>query len=106
MLFAIFCLIYKNAVTYYVALSTVLARIVSAAYNCAINYKLVFKSDEPVKKAIIRYAALVVAQMMASAILITCGVRIIKGIPEIVVKVIVDTCLFFVSYIVQRKFVF
>ena len=105
-LFTIFCVIFKNTVFYYIALSTVLARLVSATYNCIINYKLVFKSDELFIRVIVKYAALVIVQMATSAILVTGGVWTLKVIPETVVKIVVDTCLFFVSYTVQRKLVF
>lgn len=105
-MFQIFCLIFKGRLLEYVAVSTVLARIISATYNYGMNYKVVFKSNEHAGKAALKYFILAVIQMSLSAILVTGGVKLIPVIPEVVVKMIVDTCLFFASYYIQKRFVF
>jgi len=105
-MFQIFCLIFKGRFLEYVAVSTVLARIISATYNYGMNYKVVFKSNEHAGKAALKYFILAVIQMSLSAILVTGGVKLIPVIPEVVVKMIVDTCLFFASYYIQKRFVF
>lgn len=105
-MFQIFCVICKSNFIEYVAISTVLARIISATYNYSMNYKVVFKSNENIGKAAVKYCTLAVIQMSLSAILVTGGVSLIPVIPEVVVKIIVDTCLFFGSYYIQKKFVF
>ena len=106
LLFTILCHFLRNSMTGYVALCTVLARIVSATYNCAINYKVVFKSRENPGKAATEYALLAVVQMTMSALLCTGGVLLLPVLPEAVVKIGVDTALFFASYYLQQKVVF
>ena len=106
LLFTILCHFLRNRVTGYVALCTVLARIVSATYNYAVNYKVVFKSRENPCKAALEYALLAVVQMTMSALLCTGGVLLLSVLPEAVVKIVVDTVLFFASYYLQQKVVF
>ncbi|UZT82624.1 glycosyltransferase [Caproicibacterium sp. BJN0003] len=106
-LFSFFCLILKNKnLNLYVAISTVLARIISATYNYFMNYKVVFKSSESIKTSGIKYAMLAAVQMSMSAFLVTTFVRIFSVIPEVVVKIIIDTILFFVSYHIQQRYIF
>lgn len=106
LLFTILCHFLRNRVAGYVALCTVLARIVSATYNYAVNYKVVFKSRENPCKAALEYALLAVVQMTMSALLCTGGVLLLPLLPEAVVKIVVDTVLFFASYYLQQKVVF
>lgn len=106
LLFTILCHFLRNRVTGYVALCTVSARIVSAAYNYVINYKVVFKSRENPCKAAVEYALLAIVQMTMSALLCTGGVLLLPALPEAVVKIVVDTVLFFASYYLQQKVVF
>ena len=114
-LFAIFCRLLKGAMPTapgpmnripYVAAATVLARILSATYNFTMNYKVVFQSEEKVGGSAAKYVALAVVQMLLSAVLVTGGTALLPALPEVVVKVVVDTVLFLVSYYVQRKYVF
>ena len=105
-MFTILCHFLRNRVAGYVALCTVLARIVSATYNYAVNYKVVFKSRENPCKAALEYALLAVVQMTMSALLCTGGVLLLPLLPEAVVKIVVDTVLFFASYYLQQKVVF
>lgn len=114
-LFAIFCRLLRGTMPTapaplnrvpYVAAATVLARVLSATYNFAMNYKVVFKSREKVSGSAARYVALAVVQMLFSAILVTGGTALLPALPEVVVKAVVDTILFLVSYYVQRKYVF
>lgn len=91
---------------WYISLSTVLARVVSAVYNYLMNYKVVFCSKENMKKAGVKYAVLAVLQMACSALLVTAGVVWVSGCREVVIKAFVDTFLFFVSYKIQQKYVF
>lgn len=87
-------------------MSTILARIISAIYNYAVNYKLVFKSKEKVRISSVKYALLALCQMSASAVLTTTGVQLFTFIPEAEIKIGVDIVLFFISYKIQRKMIF
>ena len=44
--------------------------------------------------------------MLASALLVTGGVYLLPMVPELAVKIVVDTVLFFISYTIQREMVF
>lgn len=105
--FSIFCFFLKTENgLYYVSAATVLARIVSAAYNYMLNYKVVFHSRETVGKSAVRYFILAIIQMGFSALGVTVGVSVLPMMSEVVIKMIVDTVLFFISYCIQRKYVF
>lgn len=107
LLFSFFCFWFRNEQSvWYVVMSTILARVISATYNYIINYKVVFESKKNIGKAATKYVCLAAVQMALSALFVTLGVRMIFFAPEVVIKVIVDTILFFVSYKVQQKLVF
>ncbi|MBQ3575121.1 MAG: bifunctional glycosyltransferase family 2/GtrA family protein [Clostridia bacterium] len=87
------------------AISVVGARLVSASVNFTINHKVVFKGDESLGKAVLKYAALALFILAANYGLMhvtTIGLNW----PLAFAKILVETVLFFVSYIVQGKFVY
>lgn len=90
----------------YVTLATVFARLISSTYNCLINYRFVFRSKNKITSAVFKYFILVAVQMCLSALFVTMGIRIISFAPDVIVKMVVDTALFFGSYYFQRKFIF
>lgn len=108
LLFIIFCNVLKqDEGIFYVAIATVLSRIISAVYNYLVNYKLVFNSKEEVGISAARYFLLAVIQMAFSALFVTLGVALARGrMPKAVIKIVVDTVLFFASYYIQRRYVF
>ena len=108
MLFHLFCGIMKGmAMTVpYIIVATVFARIISAFYNYLLNYKIVFHSEAPKLKSGMRYAVLALIQVCASALFVTMGARIMPYVQEVWIKAFVDTILFFISYGIQRRFVF
>lgn len=106
LLFTVLCHFLRGDMAAYVAVCTVLARLVSATYNYLMNYKLVFKSRENPGKAACEYALLAVVQMSLSALLCTGGVGLLPFVPEALVKIVVDTALFFASYYMQQRVVF
>lgn len=105
-LFAIFCHIFRGRIGGYIAVSTVLARVISAVYNYLVNYKVVFRSRQKVAVSGTKYFLLAVVQMGLSALLVTGGNSLLPFLPEVVVKAVVDTVLFFISYKIQQKYVF
>lgn len=105
-LFMLFCHLLRNVTVSYAAAATVFARIISAVYNYCMNYKVVFKSREKVSASGMKYVLLAVIQMAMSAFLVTLGIKYLAFIPEVLVKIIVDTVLFFVSYHIQQRYVF
>ncbi len=104
LLFWIFCKVFKD-LSGYIFISTVLSRIFSSIFNFAVNYKKVFKSSESVLKSAVKYFCLVIIQMSLSAVLVHLGVKLTSG-NEVLIKVIVDTVLFFISFKVQQRLVF
>lgn len=105
-LFTLFCHLLRGTFVSYAAMATVFARIISAVYNYCMNYKIVFKSGEKISASGIKYGLLAVVQMALSAFLVTVGIEYLKFLPEVLVKIIVDTALFFVSYHIQQRYVF
>lgn len=105
-LFSGFCHMLKGVIVPYAAMATVLARVISASYNYAMNYRVVFKSGEKISSSAIKYGLLAIIQMTLSAFFVTFGISILKFVPEVFVKIIVDTALFFISYHIQQRYVF
>ena len=107
LLFHLFVFLFKDAFTaLYITMATVGARVISAVYNYLINYKFVFKSRASKSVSLAKYALLAIVQMLLSAGLVSLIVFLIPGAWETLVKVIVDTVLFLLSYSIQQRFVF
>lgn len=107
LLFSLFCFLLKMKLPeMYIVFSTVCARIISATYNYLMNYKIVFHSSERHGKSSLKYILLAGCQMAISALLVTVVAKNISILPDVVVKMVVDTVLFFVSYHIQQKYVF
>ena len=83
-----------------------LARVISATYNYLINYAVVFKSKGSHKKTALRYFCLAAVQLCISTGAVTGILHLLPFLPELAVKIPVDLTLFFVSYLIQRKFVY
>lgn len=85
--------------------SVFLARCGSTLVNFAINRRLVFGSREQKRKTIRRYYALVLLILSASALGSAILAQVLDG-RVVWAKIIVDTSLFFFSYLAQRHWVF
>lgn len=106
-LFSLACmLLRKQLPIYYVTVATIFARVVSATYNYCMNYQFVFHSKKSRKSTAFGYILLAVVQMMASAGLTTGLCFLLPNSLEVVVKILVDTCLFFASYQIQKRYVY
>mgnify|MGYP000850032132 CR=1 FL=1 len=88
-----------------IIVATVIARIFSSYFNFTINKNFVFNGEKSIRKTIIKYYSLAIVQMILSAILVSAVWHIIFG-SETIIKIVVDTILFFVSYQIQRRWVF
>ncbi|MCM1146014.1 MAG: bifunctional glycosyltransferase family 2/GtrA family protein [Clostridium sp.] len=89
----------------YIVAATVLARIISAVYNFLLNYKVVFKSSAGIAATAVKYCLLAVCQMLCSAFLVNALYGLTGGY-EVLVKIPVDVLLFFLSFVIQREFVY
>ncbi len=105
--FALFVAVTKSWVgaNVYIILSTVLARIISSTFNFVVNKNTVFKQKERSPKFFIMYFALVIFNMVLSAVLVDVFVKYC-AFAEIWAKVLVDGVLFILSFILQRDVIF
>lgn len=105
-LFAIFIYLLRGTFpTSYIMISTTIARVVSIFVNYTLNNKLVFKRKNEKRGSFIRYITLAIIEMLGSGMLVTVIVNTL--IPfETLTKILVDGSLFFVGFLIQRKFVF
>ena len=89
--------------------STVIARIISSFFNFNMNNKAVFGNSGSYRQALLRYYCLCIPQMLVSAGLVTLLNRLIgNSLPALatLIKAVVDTVLFFISFGIQREWVF
>ena len=90
--------------------SVISARIVSSVINFILNKKVVFKSDGSPIRALLKYYLLAIPVMLVSAFGLN-GITYVLGIEEgsfitTLLKIIIDTALFIVSFTVQKKWIF
>lgn len=110
MLFHMFCLFFAAYETRllgipYIVAATVAARMISAVYNFLVNYRVVFRSNANLWATAGKYCLLAVCQMLCSAFLVNTLYGLVGG-TEVFVKMPVDIFLFFVSFVIQREFVY
>ena len=89
--------------------ATAIARAFSSFENFSANNAIVFENKKHYKRALLRYYCLCIPQMLASAGLVTLLNRLLSNSLPIVataIKFVVDTVLFFISYQIQREWVF
>lgn len=91
------------------AVCVVAARAVSSFFNFNVNNRLVFRHGGHYGRALLRYYCLAVPVMLCSAGLLTLADRLLgvtaPGLSTLV-KIVIDTILFFLSYFIQKKWVF
>ena len=90
---------------YWLIACNVIARIISASVNFTINYKLVFKSEDKVWKAIIKYAVLAVFILGCGTLFLWLLVQK-AGMNKYLAKALVEITMFIASWLIQRLFVF
>ncbi len=98
-----------HIVTLSILIATVCARIVSSLYNFFINRLVVFKSKANTGSSMVRYYCVCIVQMLISAVLVTNVLRLFNldgSFVATLVKCVIDTILFLVSYHIQRTWVF
>lgn len=90
-------------------LATVIARVISATYNCIVNKKAVFKSDAPMKGVIVRFYIFSLVRAAISYALVLAASYLLGSYADsstVAVKMIVDLVLFFAGYEVQKRWIF
>lgn len=81
------------------------ARVCSALFNYALNKNVVFQTTAKTSSTLVRYAILSVCQSLCS----TLGIyllSVVLPVPAMASKIVVDLGLFFISFFIQRKWVF
>lgn len=107
-LFNLFYVLFGEKAKHGLFLATAGARILSSIFNFTVNRKAVFRSDAPLALTVARYYILWSFQLLASFGL----VKLLSGVFGsgagiiAVLKLIVDLCLYFVSFRVQQAWVF
>jgi putative flippase GtrA len=92
-----------------VFVATFAARAISSMFNCIFNKRAVFKSNAPFIKILLKYYSVCIVQTMVSYLAVSgfSTLLSIEGGPLMVLtKIIVDLILFFVSFKVQRAWVY
>lgn len=89
---------------------TAIARLLSSLTNFALNRRVVFRNNDRVGATMLRYYCLAIPQMLVSAFLVD---RLAWGLAQnggkfvvTLVKAAVDTVLFFISFQIQKNWVF
>lgn len=90
------------------AVATIGARIISSVINFTLNRKTVFDNRQPIRKTVFKYFILAACQLIASATLVSVLSLLLSSTPfgSTLIKIAVDTFLFFFSYRIQRCWVF
>lgn len=112
LMFTIFVAMLRGVTpAYYIYIATALARIISAVYNFNMNKHTVFRNKDKDKWIAVRYFSLCVVQAAVSALCVKGIYTVVAGsltaFPnESIIKIVVDTILFFISFGIQREWVF
>lgn len=85
--------------------ATIGARIISSLFNCLMNKSFVFESKAPVKKFFLRYYMLCAVQMFCSALLVYAVTGMVP-ISKTIIKICIDSILFFISFRIQKNFIY
>lgn len=86
-------------------LSTVLSRGVSSLFNYSVNKNAVFKNCGTVRSTMLKYYSLCITELLTSCFFVTVIYSKIH-FNVVFIKVFVDCLLFFISYQIQRHWVF
>ena len=88
-----------------IILSVIVSRVISSLVNFTLNKSLVFNCNNFNKSYFIKYYSLCIVQMILSACFTVLLVKT-NLLNETIWKIVVDTLLFFISYNIQRKYIF
>ncbi|MBR4461682.1 MAG: GtrA family protein [Erysipelotrichaceae bacterium] len=89
----------------YIMASTCVAKIASGLFNYVINKTLVFKNRKNDVSSVWKYLMLWATLMFLSGSIVGILYQM-TGAPEVLLKAITDTLLFFFSYFIQKKLIF
>lgn len=89
-------------------LATCIARVISSLFNYTCNRKAVFKSKNSVGGTMLRYYILCVCQLCVSYLLVYMVTKVLTlgMVATVLAKIVIDVCLFLISFQIQRRWVF
>jgi len=85
--------------------ATVIARMASSGINFTLNKRVVFRNSEAALYQVAKYYLLCGIQMLGSWLLLEGLTLLVPGY-VVMLKIFVDTLLFFISFGIQRRFIF
>lgn len=104
--FSIIIYFIKNKFTESILISSYIARAISSIVNYVVNKKYVFKNEKKRNyKAFIEYFLLVIINITVSGLLVTKIYNYIH-FNVTIIKVVIDTIIFFVNYFLQKLIIF
>ena len=105
-LYNTFLLFFSNSISIKVisAITNVIARLISGTFNFIMNKKFVFNCNGNTETQIIQYLLLFFIQMYASTFLVSWVSKCTINIT--IAKMIIDVCIFFVNYFIEKRFIF
>lgn len=92
------------ALTSWVLISNVLARVISATINYTLNSRLVFQGAVRRQKQPLQYASLSIAILIGNSLLLAALTTL--GLHASLAKLVTEAVLFVASYCIQRVFIF
>ncbi|MEE0970335.1 MAG: GtrA family protein, partial [Clostridia bacterium] len=99
----------KFFVPYSILVSMIIARVFSSVTNFVLNKKTVFNNSDGVAKTIVRYYILAVPMLLISCVgidLVTDTLGITSAAITTIIKIVIETVLFILSFRLQREWVF
>ena len=104
-LFTIFLSIFSSIGDLSIIFATFIARIIADFLNFNLTKYFVFNSNEDSKKILLKYYLLSFSKMALSAILVLLISKVIF-INKTIIKMVVDILIYFMSYRIQKKYIF
>ena len=104
-LFALIYAFLSEDLLFKVIVATILARMASSVLNYTLNKTVVFQSKSSLQSSLVLYYILVLLIMLSSALLVYVF-DVITPLDPVLIKVVVDGCLFLVSFNIQRRVIF
>lgn len=89
----------------YVFLTVLTARLVSGLYNYLLNFYFVFRSSHRHRTSISRYLVIYFFNLIVSVVVLE-AIHLLNPNATIIGKIIVDLSLFFVTYVISKRWIF
>lgn len=86
--------------------ANIISRVVSATANFTLNHFVVFRSNEDIWKAAVKYTLLALAVLAADTVMLKCFFIDLLGLQEWIAKPITEAVLFCINYPIQKLFVY